>query len=276
MTHRVAVALLPAGGDFRGLALSAGESDPAAPRHPGFRIFGSDPIDGAGIAMTHLSEHRRAILRAPDEIGVRKDDAGGAGDRVGIVATAGTKPARKPGKPRERCSRITGRSGRPVAMDDGVRKGDAGFSRGTCGRSRCARSTRSRWSASPSTTCRSLRAGKGPRSSKSTACAQPITSAPAVAARRARADGSRAPTTSRRWLARGHEIGCHTYSHRAVSTLSRRELAGDIDRNRAALDAICTGQRASRNFAFPYGDVSFGAKRYLERRFDSCRSGRSD
>jgi peptidoglycan/xylan/chitin deacetylase (PgdA/CDA1 family) len=73
--------------------------------------------------------------------------------------------------------------------------------------------------------------------------------------------------------ARGHEIGCHTYSHRAVSTLSRRELAGDLDRNRAALDAICAGN-VPRNFAFPYGDMSFAAKRYLERRFDSCRSGR--
>jgi peptidoglycan/xylan/chitin deacetylase (PgdA/CDA1 family) len=72
---------------------------------------------------------------------------------------------------------------------------------------------------------------------------------------------------------RGHEIGCHTYSHRPVSTLSRPELAGDLDRNRAALEAICTGN-AVRNFAFPYGDMSFGAKRYLERRFDSCRSGR--
>jgi peptidoglycan/xylan/chitin deacetylase (PgdA/CDA1 family) len=74
-------------------------------------------------------------------------------------------------------------------------------------------------------------------------------------------------------LTRGHEIGCHTYSHLAVSTLSRRELAGDIDRNRAALDGICAGL-VPRNFAFPYGDVSFGAKRYLEHRFDSCRSTR--
>jgi peptidoglycan/xylan/chitin deacetylase (PgdA/CDA1 family) len=72
---------------------------------------------------------------------------------------------------------------------------------------------------------------------------------------------------------RGHEIGCHTYSHHAVSTLSRRELAGDLDANRAALGAICGGNLV-RNFAFPYGDVSFGAKRYLGRRFDSCRTVR--
>ncbi len=74
-------------------------------------------------------------------------------------------------------------------------------------------------------------------------------------------------------LARGHEIGCHTYSHLAVGTLSRRALAGEIERNRAGLEGICTGLVA-RNFAFPYGEVSFGAKRYLESRFDSCRSSR--
>jgi hypothetical protein len=72
-------------------------------------------------------------------------------------------------------------------------------------------------------------------------------------------------------LARGHEIGCHTYSHLAVSTLRRRELAGDLDRNLAALESICAGI-VPRNFAFPYGDMSFSAKRYVERRFDSCRS----
>jgi peptidoglycan/xylan/chitin deacetylase (PgdA/CDA1 family) len=71
--------------------------------------------------------------------------------------------------------------------------------------------------------------------------------------------------------ARGHEIGCHTYSHRAVSTLSRRELAGELDRNRDTLAGIGAGV-ALRNFAFPYGDMSFGAKCYLESRFDSCRS----
>jgi peptidoglycan/xylan/chitin deacetylase (PgdA/CDA1 family) len=73
---------------------------------------------------------------------------------------------------------------------------------------------------------------------------------------------------------RGHEIGCHTYSHRAVSMLGRSELVGDLDRNRAALGAICAGNGV-RNFAFPYGDVSFGAKRYLELRFDSCRTVRA-
>jgi peptidoglycan/xylan/chitin deacetylase (PgdA/CDA1 family) len=72
-------------------------------------------------------------------------------------------------------------------------------------------------------------------------------------------------------VARGHEIGCHTYSHCAVSTLSWRELAAELDRNRDALAGIGAGV-APRNFAFPYGDMSFAAKRHLESRFDSCRS----
>jgi hypothetical protein len=36
---------------------------------------------------------------------------------------------------------------------------------------------------------------------------------------------------------RGHEIGCHTYSHRAVSTLGRPELAGGI--------STATGRRSA-------------------------------
>jgi peptidoglycan/xylan/chitin deacetylase (PgdA/CDA1 family) len=74
-------------------------------------------------------------------------------------------------------------------------------------------------------------------------------------------------------VARGHEIGCHTYSHRAVSALGRRELVGDLDRNREAIIGIGAGI-VPRNFAFPYGDITFASKRYLARRFDSCRSTR--
>jgi peptidoglycan/xylan/chitin deacetylase (PgdA/CDA1 family) len=74
-------------------------------------------------------------------------------------------------------------------------------------------------------------------------------------------------------MARGHEIGCHTYSHCAVSSLGRGELAEELDRNRDAITGIGAGM-PPRNFAFPYGDVSFGSKRYLESRFDTCRSTR--
>jgi peptidoglycan/xylan/chitin deacetylase (PgdA/CDA1 family) len=69
----------------------------------------------------------------------------------------------------------------------------------------------------------------------------------------------------------GHEIGCHTFSHPAVSSISNQDLGCDLDRNQAILKKI-DGELVARNFAYPYGDLSFRTKRYLERRFDSCRS----
>jgi len=71
--------------------------------------------------------------------------------------------------------------------------------------------------------------------------------------------------------ARGHEIGCHTYSHTAVASIGARELATDTERNHSFLKSV-SDRTAVRNFAYPYGDLSFRTKRYLERRFDSCRS----
>lgn len=71
--------------------------------------------------------------------------------------------------------------------------------------------------------------------------------------------------------AKGHEIGCHTYSHTRVVELSRDALVSDLDRNHRFLQGILS-DIALRNFAYPYGDIAFGAKRYLGARFDSCRS----
>jgi peptidoglycan/xylan/chitin deacetylase (PgdA/CDA1 family) len=71
--------------------------------------------------------------------------------------------------------------------------------------------------------------------------------------------------------ARGHEIGCHTYSHVAVAGVSSRELAADTERNHNFLQGIGS-EVAVRNFAYPYGDFTFRTKRWLECRFDSCRS----
>jgi peptidoglycan/xylan/chitin deacetylase (PgdA/CDA1 family) len=68
---------------------------------------------------------------------------------------------------------------------------------------------------------------------------------------------------------RGHEIGCHTYSHLAVSRVSRRRLEHDLILNRKALESFGV---AARNFCYPYGDLSFAAKLFLQDRFDSCRS----
>jgi peptidoglycan/xylan/chitin deacetylase (PgdA/CDA1 family) len=72
------------------------------------------------------------------------------------------------------------------------------------------------------------------------------------------------------WL-RSHEIGCQTYLHSAVSRLTRGELETEFFRNQVALSLI-DEKIAVRNFAYPYGDLSFQARRYLETKFDSCRS----
>ena len=71
--------------------------------------------------------------------------------------------------------------------------------------------------------------------------------------------------------ARGHEVGCHTYSHPPVSGIGHDELVADLERNRCFLRGV-NSEIAVRNFAYPYGDLSFRTKRYLETRFDSCRS----
>jgi len=72
--------------------------------------------------------------------------------------------------------------------------------------------------------------------------------------------------------ANGHEIGCHTFSHPAVRYMSFDELDSELDRNQSVLKTI-SSDIVVRNFAYPYGDMSVRTKRYLETRFDSCRSG---
>jgi peptidoglycan/xylan/chitin deacetylase (PgdA/CDA1 family) len=76
----------------------------------------------------------------------------------------------------------------------------------------------------------------------------------------------------RRIWADGHEIGCHTYSHPAVRYMSNDELGAELDHNRSVLKQIDSAI-VVRNFAYPFGDMSIRTKRYLETRFDSCRSG---
>ena len=69
----------------------------------------------------------------------------------------------------------------------------------------------------------------------------------------------------------GHEIACHTFSHTPVVGISRQALASDLDRNRLFLQDVL-GNIPVRNFAYPYGDISFATKRYLSERYDSCRA----
>jgi len=70
--------------------------------------------------------------------------------------------------------------------------------------------------------------------------------------------------------ARGHEIACHTFSHRHVANLSESELADEIARNRRFFERL--GGIRLESFSYPFGGVSLARKRQLQSVFASCRS----
>jgi peptidoglycan/xylan/chitin deacetylase (PgdA/CDA1 family) len=70
---------------------------------------------------------------------------------------------------------------------------------------------------------------------------------------------------------RGHEIACHTHTHRRSDTVHGADIDTEIARNREALRAIVPGLRLD-NFAYPYGYGSFEWKRRLKDTFHSSRS----
>ncbi|MGY3620754.1 polysaccharide deacetylase family protein [Bradyrhizobium sp. USDA 10063] len=70
---------------------------------------------------------------------------------------------------------------------------------------------------------------------------------------------------------RGHEIGCHTFSHRRTSDLDESSLAGDIACNRRYFDLLDPSMQIE-TFAYPFGYGSFAHKYLLKSRFATCRS----
>ena len=70
---------------------------------------------------------------------------------------------------------------------------------------------------------------------------------------------------------RGHEIGCHTFSHRRVCDLDEASLADEITRNRDFLRALDPALEID-TFAYPWGYGSFARKSQLKDRFLTCRS----
>ncbi len=69
---------------------------------------------------------------------------------------------------------------------------------------------------------------------------------------------------------RGHEIGCHTYSHHAAQSLDAAQMEDELARNRLFFKSIADDM-APENFAYPYGSVSPARKRQVGRHFRSCR-----
>ncbi|WP_320198755.1 polysaccharide deacetylase family protein [Agrobacterium sp. rho-13.3] len=70
----------------------------------------------------------------------------------------------------------------------------------------------------------------------------------------------------------GHEIGCHTFAHKAVRTLSGEELRHDFDRNAEVLDSfdLSIGRR---NFAYPYNQGSLRHRQAFAKRYTTARGG---
>lgn len=72
--------------------------------------------------------------------------------------------------------------------------------------------------------------------------------------------------------ARGHEVGCHTFSHMDCTRQTPADFSADIDRNKAALRELgCE----TRSIAYPFGEVDFAAKREVGRRFAVARTARA-
>jgi peptidoglycan/xylan/chitin deacetylase (PgdA/CDA1 family) len=67
----------------------------------------------------------------------------------------------------------------------------------------------------------------------------------------------------------GHELGCHTYAHTDVRSIDWASLEVGLRKNAETLSAI--SGRPPRNFAYPFGGISFGKKLRLQSHFETCR-----
>ena len=69
---------------------------------------------------------------------------------------------------------------------------------------------------------------------------------------------------------RGHEIACHTFSHRRAVELDATSMAAEIAQNRRCLEGLDASIRLE-NFAYPYGLASIARKAQLSSTFRSSR-----
>ncbi len=68
----------------------------------------------------------------------------------------------------------------------------------------------------------------------------------------------------------GHEIACHTFSHRRAIDLDAAAMAAEIAQNRRYLEGLDASIQLE-NFAYPYGLATVARKRQLTRHFRSAR-----
>lgn len=73
---------------------------------------------------------------------------------------------------------------------------------------------------------------------------------------------------------RGHEIGCHTFTHPVVQWLDAETFNTELDRNRDFFARLAP-DLVLENFCYPYGITSLARKFQAQTRFDSCRSAKA-
>jgi len=69
----------------------------------------------------------------------------------------------------------------------------------------------------------------------------------------------------------GHEIACHTFSHKRACDIDAGTLNAEIEHNQQYLQSLDSSIQIE-NFAYPFGYGSFVRKRQLKGLFKSCRS----
>jgi peptidoglycan/xylan/chitin deacetylase (PgdA/CDA1 family) len=69
---------------------------------------------------------------------------------------------------------------------------------------------------------------------------------------------------------RGHEVGCHTFSHLRIPETGRKRIEQDLAQNAAFIRGI-TGRTAISSFAYPFGAAGICSKLLLTRHFAACR-----
>jgi peptidoglycan/xylan/chitin deacetylase (PgdA/CDA1 family) len=69
---------------------------------------------------------------------------------------------------------------------------------------------------------------------------------------------------------RGHEAGCHTFSHLPIPSARKDQIECDLARNAAFIRNI-TGQQTITSFAYPFGAASVRSKLLVGRHFSASR-----
>jgi peptidoglycan/xylan/chitin deacetylase (PgdA/CDA1 family) len=73
-------------------------------------------------------------------------------------------------------------------------------------------------------------------------------------------------------VARGHELGCHTFAHCDASTTPPADFEASIAENGAAIGALVPGARL-HSLSYPIGSPKPGTKLRSGRHFAGCRGG---